>query len=293
MIVRLIGGLGNQLFQYAAARKLSIIKKTGLKLDISAFEQYKLHSYSLAPFNIREVFAHPDEVAKLRGTNKKGLCGSFWNLSQKMRPYHARSTFAESHLRPYDPNILRAPSNVYLDGYWQSQLYFQGIEDIIREEFTIKVQPDERNRQLAAQVASDEDSVSIHVRRRDFVTNYETNRVHGFCDIDYYETSVDFMLQHVKEPHFFIFSDDPQWAIQNLRFASLSTYVTHNGPTKNYEDLRLMSACKHNIIANSSFSWWGAWLNRNQDKIVVAPRKWFRDSRLNTKDLIPSDWLRV
>ena len=135
--------------------------------------------------------------------------------------------------------------------------------------------------------------MSLHVRRTDYVQNALTNKIHGVCDQDYYASCVRYIGDQVSNPHFFIFSDEPQWAKDNLMFDFPMTVVDCNDASRNYEDLRLMSTCKHNIIANSSFSWWGAWLNSNPNKIICAPKQWFTDSTRNTKDLIPSNWIRL
>jgi hypothetical protein len=292
VIVRLIGGLGNQLFQYAAARRLSILHQTTLKLDITLLEYYKLRRYSLTPFHIQEVFATPKEIAKVKGTSKKGLAKIAFRLSQKLKPYYRRSIFSEFHFGTFDPNIMKTPKDVYLDGYWQSEKYFVDIQDVIRREFTIKVEQDRQSREIAEQIAGTQ-SVSIHVRRGDYVSNPETRRVHGVCNLDYYKQCISLIAEKITYPHLFVFSDDPGWVTDNLRFDYPTTFVTHNDAAKNYEDLRLMSMCKHHIIANSSFSWWGAWLNANPNKIVLAPRRWFNDPGIDTRDLLPDGWIKV
>lgn len=298
VIVRLIGGLGNQMFQYAAARRLSILHQTTLKLDITAFENYKLRRYGLKPFNIQEVFATPQEIALFKGPSKKGLPRKVFRLGQKLRLLPRKAVFSEPGFSPYNPNILKTPKDVYLQGSWQSEKYFVDIEDVIRREFTVKVEQDPQSREIAEQIMGTH-SVSIHVRRGDYVLNRRIKRVHGTCSLDYCSQCVSLIAEKITRPHFFVFSDDPSWVTENLRFDYPTTFVTHNDATRDYEDLRLMSMCKHDIIANSSFSWWGAWLNANPDKIVLAPRKWFNepdkdDPRdLDTRDLFPDGWIKV
>ena len=133
----------------------------------------------------------------------------------------------------------------------------------------------------------------MHIRRGDYVSNPTTNKLHGTCSLEYYHNAVDIIAAKVSNPHFFIFSDDHEWARNNFKIDYPLTFVAHNNAGKNYEDMRLMSLCKHHIIANSSFSWWGAWLGSNPKKIVCAPRGWFKDKSLNTNDIIPSDWSRI
>ena len=292
VIVKLVGGLGNQLFQYAAARRLSVLHQTTLKLDITPFEYYKLHRYSLSPFRIQEVFATPEEIAEVKGTSKKRLAKRAFRWSQKLKPYYRRSIFRELHPGIFDPNIVKTPKHVYLDGYWQSEKYFVDIEDVIRREFTVKVEQDPQSREIAEQIANTQ-SMSIHVRRGDYVSNSETRRVHGVCGLDYYKQCVSLIAEKITYPHFFVFSDDPGWVTENLRIDYPTTFVTHNDATRNYEDLRLMSQCKHHITANSSFSWWGAWLCTNPEKIVLTPQKWLNIPDYNLQDLIPASWIRV
>lgn len=187
---------------------------------------------------------------------------------------------------------MKTPEDVYLAGYWQSESYFSAIGDVIRREFTVKYEPDSTSNETEERIGKTQ-SVSIHVRRRDFVENSETKRLHGTCSLDYYSECVTLIGSKVADPHFFVFSDDPDWVTKNLRLKYPCRYVTHNDASRNYEDLRLMSCCKHNIICNSSFSWWGAWLNRNPDKIVLAPRRWFGELNFDTRDLLPASWIKV
>jgi hypothetical protein len=296
VFVRLIGGLGNQFFQYALGRHIAEIHRTELKIDISGFETYKLHKYSLWPFNIRENFAVPEEVKELTECKQgafERLIGRKFGRSLSPAARHIREKFYH-----FNPEILSLPDGVYLDGYWQSEKYFVDIEAIIRKEFTVKTPQGGKDKELAELIASCE-SVSLHIRRLDFVSDPRTSQFHGTCDLDYYYRGVEKLAQTVTAPHLFVFGDDPEWVSNNLRLPYPTTLVDHNGADKNYEDLRLMSQCKHNIIANSTFSWWGAWLNQNPNKIVIAPAKWINkpdnpEKYINfVDDLLPPSWLRI
>lgn len=291
VIVRLIGGLGNQFFQYATARRIADRTNVPLKLDISAFDSYKLHTYKLKHFNIPENFALPHEVARLKGADNGHIIARASQLIEELRPNYRRATAVERHFH-FDPRILTVPGNVYLDGYWQSEKYFKDIEPIIRAEFSVKTAPDSVNEAMAQSIRRTQ-SVSLHIRRGDYGSDAATHQVHGTCSLEYYHTAIERLLSAGLEPHFFIFSDEPQWAQSNLELEYPATFITHNGPDRDYEDLRLMSLCQHHIIANSTFSWWGAWLCVNPEKIVLAPRKWFRTSEHDTRDLIPETWLRI
>jgi hypothetical protein len=289
IIVKLKGGLGNQLFQYAVARHIAEIHKTFLKIDISLFETYKLHAYSIGPFNIQENFASPEEVMALT-VRKLGITERAIRRVLRRSPKFAPTYIMEKHFY-CDPDILNLPDGVYLDGYWQSEKYFADIAGIIRQEFTVKTPQTGKNKELAERMASCE-SVSLHIRRGSY-TIPPYNSVHGTCSLDYYHRCVEYLSQKVKNPHFFIFSDEPEWARDNLKLHYPTTLVDHNSADKDYEDLRLMSQCKHHIIANSTFSWWGAWLNQNPEKIVLVPKRWFKSGDYDTKDLIPDKWIKV
>jgi hypothetical protein len=179
-----------------------------------------------------------------------------------------------------------------LQGYWQSPKYFASIEPEIRTELKLREPLAGENLAVVNKIDTSL-AVSVHVRRGDYVTSVTTNQYHGTCGPEYYLAAEALLRQRLGEPTLFIFSDDPDWAAHNLRFESPTVIVRHNGPKRDYEDLRLMTLCKHHVIANSTFGWWGAWLCANPDKIVVAPRNWFRDASHSTADLIPEDWIRV
>jgi hypothetical protein len=181
---------------------------------------------------------------------------------------------------------------VYLEGYWQSPKYFFDIKNIIGYEFTVKTGPDQVNKELMEKISQVE-AVSVHVRRGDYVSNPATGNYHGVCSLDYYRTAVATITGRVRQPHFFIFSDDPAWAEKNLSVIGPKTVIERNGPERGHEDMRLMSLCRHHIIANSSFSWWGAWLCEKTDKIVISPKRWFKKEDIDTKDLVPESWIRI
>jgi hypothetical protein len=191
----------------------------------------------------------------------------------------------------FDPEVRALPDNVYLEGYWHSERYFVEHSANIRKELTVTAELMGRNRELADKL-SVVNSVSVHVRRGDYVHNPTTNAYHGVCAPEYYHRAAEVIASSVVDPLFVVFSDEPGWAVQHLKFRFPVCHVTDNGETP-HEDLRLMSLCKHHIIANSSFSWWGAWLSANPDKIVIAPERWFNNPTINTVDLTPVGWHRI
>ena len=292
IIVKLIGGLGNQMFQYSVGRQLAEMHNTKLKLDVTGFEKYQLRSYNLGAFNVKEQFATRDEIRSFAGSAPR-LVERLWRHVGRPRLFRKQPYIKEISLR-FDPDILGLPDNVYLEGYWQSEKYFLGIADTIRQELTVKDPLRGKNLEIADLMRS-YDSVSLHVRRGDYVADTTTNQHHGVCSLDYYARCAAAVSERIANPHFFIFTDDPVWVRENLKLPYPSTFVDHNGPSQAHEDIRLMSACQHHIIANSSFSWWGAWLNKSAGKRVFAPKQWFAAEDVQTKadDLVPGGWNRM
>jgi hypothetical protein len=290
IIVRLFGGMGNQLFQYAAGRRLACVLGTELKLDTSWFDQCGERQYSLGHFNIQESFAHPDEVAAMTTPTMGRRIIAKLRRRKPLAPTHIK----EKHFH-FSPRILTLPDGVCLEGYWQSEKYFADIAAVIRRDLTVKHPQTGRNKEWGEMIASSE-SVSLHVRHGDYVANPNSRQIHGVLDLDYYLGCAQEIMKALKTPHFFIFSDDPDWVRNNMSFSCPATLVEH-GEDKlcaDIEDLRLMSQCKHHIIANSSFSWWGAWLNPRSDKMVFAPRQWFTRMGMasrKTHDLLPDCWI--
>jgi len=278
------------MFQYAAGRRLAETNGSVLKLDTSALKNCSLRKYELGVFNIREQFATESETDILTVT-KQGIAEKALNRLFNRQARRPASFIAEKHFH-FDPVILKLKAPVYLDGYWQSEKYFIDIENTIRKEFTITLEQDAVNKKAAENIIGSE-SVSIHVRRGDYVSNEVTGRYHGVCSLEYYHTAIDMIAEKIEDPHFFVFSDEPDWAKKYLKSEYPVTCIDFNGEEKAYEDLRLMSQCKHHIIANSTFSWWGAWLCQDPDKMVYAPAKWFKDYSINTKDLLPLGWIRI
>ncbi len=290
VIVRLCGGIGNQMFQYAAGRRHASKAGAELKLDVSWFDANKGRSYSLHHFNIRESFASEKEIRRLKylspSLHERILQGLGLRPSQ---PLPAPSYIKEKSNR-FNLEILSLSDEVYLEGYWQSEKYFSDAQNTIRNEFTLR-SPLSSEGERIIDLINSKVSVSLHVRRGDYVSDTSANRHHGLCSMEYYDRSVRYIADHIKDPHFFIFSDDLLWCRQNLHIPFHASFIDHNGPERDYEDIHLMNLCKHHIIANSSFSWWGAWLDPRPGKLVLGPKKWFAQEERSARDLIPPDWI--
>lgn len=258
VIVRLKGGLGNQMFQYAFGKKISLKRKANLKFDKTFLEHpnwqkitgVAVRDYELGEFNLKVQFS------------------SFWE------------------------NITSILSKkcCYLDSYWQGEKYFKDVKNLIYKDFRLKDKS--KNFIKASKLISGTNSVSIHFRRGDYAEKIKTKKYHGLVGLDYFVKAINIINGKIANPHFYIFSDDPNWVKKNLNIGKPVTYISGSFKLTNAEELVLMSNCKNNIISNSSFSWWGAWLNKNPRKIVVAPKKWFR-ANVNDNDIVPHKWIRV
>ena len=297
--VRLSGGLGNQMFQYACGRALAYRHKVKLLLDLSFLEKselqsnYTLRKYELGIFAVNAELRSKKELKKLNPSFYSRL---YNRLCQhiELPMLFTPGVLIETKSHNYDKRVEKLSKNSVLIGCWQNELYFKQIEEIISEDFKFKLHIDNKNAERVQRIMKS-NSISIHIRRGDYVENPETNKKHGLCSLAYYKSAIRFISQKVNSPVFFIFSDDLNWAKENLKLTFSHEFVSGNIGDKSYMDMQLMSLCKHNIIANSTFSWWGAWLNSNPQKIVIAPNQWFanktRSYQIN--DLIPEDWKRL
>ncbi len=290
IIARLNGGLGNQMFQFAAARALALRTGATLKLDVSAFRRDKLRRYDLGDYALANSvpFASDAELSQCEQKKARGLALIGKALGARGAAIPA---IREAHFH-YDPALAAAQPPAYVVGYWQSERYFADHVAQIRRDFTPRA-PLERENARLADVISGSNAVSLHVRRGDYVSDAKTQAVHGVCGLDYYARAMARIEAQVLRPHYIVFSDDPDWTRANLTSAHPMTFVTANPPERGFRDIQLMSLCHHHIIANSSFSWWGAWLNARADKLVVAPEQWFASGGKDARDLVPSAWVRV
>ena len=289
--VKLQGGLGNQMFQYAFGRAISLKLETPLLLDISGYEHQAAidtkRYFQLSCYNIQaEAISQPQsKINKISSIIKK-IKGV---LSNRTNPYSGYM---------FDPKYLNTKDGAYLEGFWQTEKYFKGIETILRSDFSLKEKLGEKAKLYKTRIKQVQDNggvaVSMHVRRSDYITNSNANNYHGALDLTYYTRAISHIEAKLcKKPMvIFVFSDDIAWVKENFKTETPIVYVSRP-EIKDYEELFLMSQCDHNMIANSSFSWWGAWLNPKKDKIVVAPKRWVKDPKANTNDVVPLDWVRL
>lgn len=291
VIVHLSGGLGNQMFQYAAARALALARAQPLKLEISGFEKdgFGRHFELAQIFNCVADIASTADLRKVLGWRSSGAVRRAL-LRPALERLRSSAYIVEPHFH-YWPGLNHAPDNCYLSGYWQSERYFAAAAETIRADFRFKQALDARDSAILEHIAA-VDAISVHLRRRDFVTDATVKTKHGLCAPDYYHAASRHVAARVAQPHFFVFSDDIDWAKDNFQLGLPCSFVDHNQGADSGKDMRLMSACRHHICANSTFSWWGAWLNPRPEKIVVAPKRWFADA-IDASDLVPDNWVTI
>lgn len=272
IIVNLIGGVGNQMFQYAIGYVLS--KNTGFDLyvDLSAYSDYKVRNFELNKFGFDIKVA---QVCDFENLNKKHLF---------------KKTLYKDKKKTFCPQVLKIKHSAYLKGFWQSEKYFIDNRDDILSLFNFRDKSFIKNDTLLSDIKNS-NSVSINLRLGDYITNDANKKIHFVCKKDYYTNAIEYMSKSINNPKFFVFSDDIEGSCAYLPEGHEYIYAN----TANWqEDMYFMSQAKHNIVANSSFSWWAAWLNNNSGKIVVAPSRWFtREAKINDKDFIPESWVKI
>lgn len=284
IVIKLQGGLGNQMFQYAAGLGAAHNLKTNLKIDLSWFDSLKKGEtprfYELDNFRLKQDFIRNNQYYFVDEPIKKRLL-SFGKVGL--------NSYKEPHFE-YDKNFMKIKNNTYLEGYFQTEEYFKSISTEILKNFSIKSEASIKSNEII-NLAHKNESVSLHVRRGDYVTNKNASKFHGLMGEEYYKKAISIVNKKIKSPKYFIFSDEIEWVKKSFDLPKGSIFVTHN--KSGIEDMRIMIECKHNIIANSSFSWWGAWLGQNEDKKVVAPKVWFLDKSINTSGVIPARWEKI
>jgi hypothetical protein len=287
IIVKLMGGLGNQLFQYAFGRAMSLKHHTQLKFDLSFFEGNRFRKYELGNWGMNAAAATSTEIEDLKKKHFSTLS------TYKRKLLKTKANFVHEKGPLFNPAYFYVHSNAYIDGYWQSENYFISAAAQVMEDLYFNTAPSLPNQQMLSRIEQS-NAVSIHVRRGDYVENAHAN-IHGVCSLNYYIDAVNYIAKQVTRPVFYFFSDDMDWVKQNFDLPYQTVFVDINDGDAAYDDLRLISACKHHIIANSSFSWWGAWLNPHSNKMVIAPKQWFSDAELNAKAtaITPKSWVRL
>ncbi len=274
IIINLNSQLGNQMFQYALARKLQTLGRK-VKFDTRYYKQYPDH-YGLNIFPVKVDVASENEIKKQRDERRTYPARLRRKLFDKRKSIFSE---VESRSLMYKPEIFQLKHG-YVDGYWQSEKYFCDIRSIILKDFTFPPVNDSKNRELLDRI-SQQTTVSIHIRRGDYANGFP------MMTPQYYENAISYFENKFNEVYFLVFSNDMDWAKQNLQF-SQGEFVDWNTGKDSWKDMYLMTQCNHHIIANSSFSWWGAWLNQKENKEVIAPSVWFHHQE--TPDVYCEGW---
>ena len=281
---RIFGGLGNQLFQYAAARAVSLRNGTELVLDTRLAPDGSHWAFALNHFNIKARIVEPSELPPAKANPVKYALWRAFGRSPK---------FVRERGLGYQDRIAHAADDTYLHGYFQSERYFADVLDQMEDDLRIITSPDTQNAEYAERIASAGHTVSLHMRRGDYLGSPKSNATYATCDEAYYLRALELLSDGQSDLKVFVFSDDPSWVRDNLKLPYDMIAVGHNGPDKHYEDLRLMSCCTDHVIANSTFSWWGGWLDRRPEARVVGPAKWFNDPKLANPEILPDRWIAV
>jgi hypothetical protein len=284
--VFLQGRLGNNLFQYAAARHLAIKNNTSVRLILPAFilkdDKMLPNVAYLRSFNIEAEV--PSRVFLILCRKASCLLGK--DLPPLRGKYYQEKGFG------FDPDVLYLKDGAYIKGYFQSEKYFKDIEQTIRDDLRFTFCALDKPTMEYEKRIIGSNSVCLSVRRTDFLKL----KLFNVCNMHYYDKAIQYMKEHLDSPRFFIFSDDIEWCQRNMNIDNSDFVDLRASTMQPINGLRLMTLCKHFIIANSTFSWWGAWLSSNAEKNVIAPNRWFNDEVMNAQALrhtIPGNWIRI
>jgi hypothetical protein len=277
----LAGGLGNQLFQYAFGFSLARQLHTELQLERHLLESRvlaKLRNYTPRQYEL-DVFAISQKAASTYNVLR--------TLGHTLLPGHHAILLRETDLDSQEV-LLNQTKDVLCLGYWQSENYFKSATEALRPQLIFQKHPSHATLAVANAILAHSNATFVHIRRGDYVTNTNANQYHGLCGKEYYQQAIDYLRERVSDAHFFVFSDDMDWVKKELSdLFRPATFVDHNSGADSWQDMYLMSLCRHAIVANSSFSWWGAWLNPVADRVVVAPGQWFANQ---PQQIIPHQW---
>jgi hypothetical protein len=275
IISRIMGGLGNQMFQYVLGWRLALEHGVPLKLDLSWFDRQEKRKFELDQFDLDISLANKDYLRELIPFSSIRLVRGLWRRVHNRLPENRGFVYREKQIGYFDPDVLKVGKNKYLDGYWQSEKYFKKYEDQVRSLFTPKDPLTDQDQALAKEMSGNPHSVSVHIRCGDYISQQHIIRGHYICTPQYYKETMQLLVERFGDSaYFYIFSDDPDWCRSNIAFPA-NFKIVSNQQRSTGQEMILMSQCQNAIIANSSYSWWGAWLIDNSAKFVLYPEKWF------------------
>ena len=276
-LIKMTGGLGNQMFIYALYLRMKH-HHPKTHIDLSDMQHYHVHH----GYEMNHVFRLPQTELCMPQWVKKTMEILFFRVILERHEHGS--------LRHYDGSVYWPL--VYYKGFYQNLAYLEGYEEEIRRTFTFDLsKASSRSLAWADRISADPQSVSLHVRRGDYLQPEHYKSIGCVCQLPYYVRAVAKMNDCVEQPHYYVFTDDMQWVNENLPIKD-ATYIDWNRSKDSWQDMMLMSRCHHHIICNSTFSWWGAWLNAGKETIVVCPDHWYADDKGNIP-LYPSNWIRV
>lgn len=287
IVIRLQGGLGNQMFQYAFGRALS--KRSGMDLyfDPSPLNPQKNRGYQLNSFTLSALMADSKKII--------GVITPHFTFRKKLwKALKIPFKYADSHILekdfPYNENIAAIKTSAYFDGYWQTEKYFSDCVGVIKQDFTFAEEDSLQKHDLYSEIINS-NSVSIHVRRGDYVNNPKYKKRLYVCKLQYYKNAISYLRERFENLKFYIASDDHKWVMDNFSLSQNAKLIESKNAIS---DFYILSRCKHNIISNSSFSWWAAWLNPNTNKQVIAPDIWFNPcAKIDFRDVVPESWIKI
>ena len=301
IIVKLSGRFGNQLFQYATGYALAKINGFNLAVDISEYQIHqKMNDYTIGKLIPDIIVAKSSDVKKAIGfrfpfSPKQKI---YWKTLSKVehilllkKLFFAKSYIREPHFQ-YWSELKKINKSCLIYGVWQSELYFKEYRKDLLNIFELKKLSCIYSNDFYKRIQNDANSVAVHIRRGDYL-NPQTQSFHGVCDLEYYQKSMKIVSEQAQNPSFYIFTDDPEWATAQFKDLANVELIVPPNECDDVDSFWLMRTCRHQIIANSSFSWWAAWLNQNSQKIVIAPKKWFQNSDIITTDIYPKEWILV
>lgn len=298
ILLRLMGGLGNQMFQYAAAKAIAERLELPLFLDLSWFRNCgdsTFRNYSLMIFkSISEKIATDDNINFFFPQSIGGRIKRRLFIHSILKP---KMVFLDETKQIYLHHMpkLDRKMNICMTGYWQCECYFKDSSATIRTQFSFDHPTDHQNQELFEKLNTGNHYISLHIRRGDYITNPAAAASLGnVCTLEYYQSAIQYFCNQISKAHFVIFSDEPNWVVKNFPLPPHFTLVDWNLNENSFRDLQLMTQCSHHILANSSFSWWGAWLGKNKNKIVIAPAQWWHiDNPIRDQFIVPTNWMRL
>ncbi len=286
VIVKIYGGLGNELFQYALYRKLQSLGKE-VFCDIQMLEPIRQKNWpTIDIFPNINIPVAGEENRKKFGDVSRSIPARFRRKLRRKKSH----VYEERKPKHFQPEVFEM-NQVYLEGYWQSERYFSDIREQLLKDFSFPSVTDRRNQELVSKMEK-EISVSVHIRRGDYLEGKNREIYGGVCTDTYYHNAVSYFKKKYPDAHFYFFSNDPAWVTGRYQGIDM-TVVDWNQGINSYWDMYLMSKCNHNIIANSSFSWWGGWLNCYKNKEVIAPMFWFNPQYNTAEDIVCREWIKI